>query len=707
MKPSQQKVKKKRKKKSDKQEITNKISHDHEMVEQIINEDQPSNMFPDFWNVISPDGLGIAKRDDDYFTIKQSLGSLTYGRPFYIPPTGYPRKLQTTWLQKIINAGEVDVMVDIHKLKKNDAMKMYQRQLTILESNLTVQLKRGNKKVIQDTKTKIADINQLMEEVQLGYNDSYYVGVNGIVYGDSLKDLNYKSDYLEDEMAGNSFKLIPTYRRIKKGLRSVSPFARNEIPESLRNMDRRSLSTLAPFISGSGRFNGGIPIGVNRITGQKEFFNAFGTEEYRPKNMNMAIFGVAGSGKSLAMKLLLARETVGMGVYTRQIDVEGEFVDITRLLGGVNITLSEESDIRINPLDINVSLIPIEDALEGNDIDEELAELEESDEKEIIEKNGKSYVQFVPIREKINEVLDFFDIISRGKNQENRGLNVFESAYLEEAIKYLYTQDPRFKFTTHPSSLYREGASEVNGYVVQEKVKKEMPTISDVYSYLINHFKAEPEAKHIIHALRPFLRDSSKPIFDGQTYFGKNVPTDLNRAKIVNFNLKHMEEGFLRPVAYHVILNYLWEDFVKAPEMMYVPKIVNADEFWTLIENEQTVSFAEKLARRIRKRNGGFRIASQDFVKVAKSPKARAILQNTQTYLLFEQNKIDLKELEETFNLSKGELNVIVNNTAKGEGLLKQGNSSVWLRTDPSDGEMLYVESNKAVLEERKRKIRR
>ncbi|RKJ74887.1 hypothetical protein D7X33_18955, partial [Butyricicoccus sp. 1XD8-22] len=288
------------------------------MAEEIIDMEHPPNMYPNFWNIISPEGLGIQKREDDYFTIKQSLGTVTYGRPFYIPPTGWPRMLQTTWFQKIINAGEVDAMVDIHKLTKNDALKMYQKQLTILESNLNIQLARGNKKVIQDAKTKIADLNQLMEEVQLGYNDAFYMGVNGIIYADSLKELNNKSDKLEDEVT--PMKLISSFRRIKKGLRSVTPLARNEIPESLRNIDRRALTTLSPFISGSGRFNGGVPIGINRITGQKEFFNAFGTEEYRPKNMNMATFGLAGSGKSLSMKLLMARETVGMGVYTRQID---------------------------------------------------------------------------------------------------------------------------------------------------------------------------------------------------------------------------------------------------------------------------------------------------------------------------------------------------------------------------------------------------
>ncbi|MEB2301603.1 DUF87 domain-containing protein [Lysinibacillus xylanilyticus] len=669
--------------------------------------DYATDTISKFWDLVSPDGLGIKDRKVDYFIINQSLGNTVYARPFHIPSEGYPILLSTGWFQTLINQGEVDVMLDTYKLTKQEAVKTYERQIRSLQSSMVVQRVRGSLETINDLKTKIADLTRAMEEVQMDLTDSFYIGVNGVIYADSLKELNSLSNRLEDEMANKMIKVSPTFQRVKKGFQSVTPIYRNQIPESMRNFNRQALATVAPFISGAGFYNGGIPIGINKITGQKEFFNAFGSEKFRPKNYNMAIFGLAGSGKSLAMKLLMARETVGMGVYTRQIDVEGEFVDTTRKLGGINITLSEEGEMRINPLDISASLVPVEDMLDGNDPDEELKLLEASDDREVIEKDENKYVHFVPIREKINEVLDFFDILKRGKEQENPGLDVFELAYLEEAITFLYREDERFKFTTHPDSLYKFGSQKVGDDIVQGRVKKEMPTLSDVYAYLVEKFSSEPEAKKIIKTIRPFLRDASKPIFDGQTYFGRNIDTDLKKARIVNFNLKHMEEGFLRPIAYHVILSHLWEDFAKAPELMFVPKIINCDELAQFIKNKQTVLFAEKLARRIRKRHGGFRIASQDFVVVANSPEARAILQNTTTFMFFEQNKIDLKLLKETFNLSQGEIDIINNAPVEGECIFKQGTSSVWMRTDPSPGEMLFVESNKAVLAQYKKQLKR
>ena len=48
-----------------------------------------------------------------------------------------------------------------------------------------------------------------------------------------------------------------------------------------------------------------------------------------------------------------------MNVYSRLIDVEGEYVRIVKRLKGVNITLSEDSKIRLNPLAIHVTTIPM------------------------------------------------------------------------------------------------------------------------------------------------------------------------------------------------------------------------------------------------------------------------------------------------------------------------------------------------------------
>lgn len=64
------------------------------------------------------------------------------------------------------------------------------------------------------------------------------------------------------------------------------------------------------------------------------------------------------------------------------------------------------------------------------------------------------------------------------------------------------------------------------------------------------------------------------------------------------------------------------------------------------------------------------------------------------------QNKIDKEEVRRNFDITEGELNILFGNPAKGEGILKTGDSSIWLRTDPSDEELLFIESNPAVLEE-------
>jgi type IV secretory pathway VirB4 component len=654
------------------------------------NHDYQMDSKPTMWEIISPEGMKIDS--EDHGIIKQSLGTKTYFRPMYIPRDGYPRKTQTNWLNQLTSSGEIDIVIDVHKIGKSQAVKSLQRQITMLESNLSFQTKKGNIDQINDITSKIRDTDQLMSEIQFSENDIFNVSTLAMLYAQSEKELNNYSDQLEDELSGMFFALTSTWGRIKKGFRSVMPFGKNEIQDSLRNIDRRALSTFAPFISGSGKYLGGVPLGINKITGQLEFINSFGNEEYRPQNYNMFVVGTSGSGKSVALKLLIARELTGADIYKRLIDPEGEFVRITKRLGGINLNISEEEDICINPLAINYTDIPLDDT------DEEMELLEENDQREIIEKEGKMYIRFVPLREKQNDILDFFDIIVRGKNGEDSGLNVFERNYLEEAVKNIFN---RLGLTSHPDSLFDNTVVQVDNQLIQSRVRKPEPTITDVNNYLVENFANEQRALRLIAAIRPFLKDGSKPIFDGQTYLGKGVTQSLNNARLVNFNISQMEEGFLRPIAYHVILTYLWEHFVKNLDNATKKKFVYADEAWTLIDSEQTVNFLEKMARRARKRNAGLRLASQDFVRFVTNNKARGILQNTHAYLFLQQNKIDLKAIHENFDLSAGEIDILFGNPDKGEGILRMGKSSIWLQTNPSDEELFFIESNQAVYEDK------
>lgn len=652
-------------------------------------DENPLKNVPRFWDVISCDGFKI--EDDDYAVMKDTLASKTYVRPFYIPKDGYPRKMQTNWLNMLTSSGQCDVMIDIYKVPKRDASRLLQRQETMLRSNLNFQAKRGNIDQINELKTKIADNTVLLSEIQFSENDFYDVQIAGALYANSKKELDQYTETIEDELAGSNFKIASTWARVKKGVRSILPFGINELNE-FRNMDRRALSTLSPFISGNGKFNGGVPIGINKISGQLEFISTFGGAAHKPPNYNQGILGIPGSGKSLAAKTLIAREVSLQNVYTSIIDIEGEFTKLTKRLGGVNVNLSEESNVVINPFAINLTEIKIDD------IEDEMDLMEEGDGREIIERDGIRYVRFVPIKEKINELLNFFDIIVRGKDQEENGLTVFERNFLEEAIKAVYEE---LKITSEPSSLYTDEVKEVNGFITHNQIRKREPELNEVYSFIVKKYGSEYKAERLIAALRPFLKDGSKPIFDGQTFLGKDMDTDLMNSRLVNFNISKIEEGFLRPIAYHVILNYIWEYFVKSSQNATKEKVVMADELWQFINNTQTVLFFEKLTRRARKRNTGFRWASQDFVRILENPYARGILSSTFTYFFFEQNKIDLTKIKENFNLTDGELDILFNQAPdKGEGILRVGKSSVWMRTNPSDDEMVFLESNTAALDQ-------
>ena len=630
---------------------------------------------------------------EDHWLIKQTLGTNTYFRPVYIPRDGYPRKMQTNWLNDLYKDGEVDVIIDVHKVKRTDAIKGLQKKVTEFMSSLSWQTRRGNIDQINDLRTKIEDTETLMDEIQFNENDMFNVATMAILYAQDEKSLNRFSEFVEDVMAAKFFKLITMYDRVKKGYLSCLPLGKNYINDAYRNLDRRSLSTFAPFISGSGKYIGGVPIGNNMITGQKEFINSFGNEKYRPQNYNMGIFGIPGSGKSLTMKLLEAREITAGNTYYCNIDPEGEFNRLTRRLGGINLEIHEEADIIINPCALNFSDIPLVDK-----DDEELELLEDDDEKEVVTVNGRKYLRFVPVHEKINELLDFFDIITRGKSDE--GLNVFERNYIEIAIKKVFDNHG---ITTHPSSLFQDEVKEVDGQLIQSQVRKKEPEIIEIYECLKDEFGKEPKAQRILAAIEPFLRTGSKPIFDGQTYLGRGVTQSMENARLINFDISQMEEGFLRPIAYHVILHYLWEHFIKNMNNALKKKKILCDELWQFIDNDLTVSFFEKVARRIRKRNGGLLYASQDFVRLLEHKKSRGILSSTYSFFFMEQNKIDLKRIKENFDLTEGEINILFSNPEKGEGILRIGKSSVWLKTDPSDEELLFIESNQAVLEERKK----
>ena len=71
----------------------------------------------------------------------------------------------------------------------------------------------------------------------------------------------------------------------------------------------------------------------------------------------MVIFAKSGAGKSVAMKTLISRSAVLMGIESMALDAEGEYSIVADSLGGTNVVISPNSDTIINLFDIEVETI--------------------------------------------------------------------------------------------------------------------------------------------------------------------------------------------------------------------------------------------------------------------------------------------------------------------------------------------------------------
>lgn len=77
--------------------------------------DVPSSILgqPSLLNVIGPSYWSTDDLMQDEFVMRENMKSKTYGIAAYVPPSGYPRMLDTQVFQDLLAQGNVDLTLDI------------------------------------------------------------------------------------------------------------------------------------------------------------------------------------------------------------------------------------------------------------------------------------------------------------------------------------------------------------------------------------------------------------------------------------------------------------------------------------------------------------------------------------------------------------------------------------------------------------------
>ncbi len=668
---------------------------------------------PSLMNII---GNSYWSTDDimqEYFIQRETMKHRTYGIAAYVPPSGYPRVVKNNMFQELLATGYADITMDIVPRERKTLMRELSNTLNIIRANAQFQAERGQTFQTRENTTKYSDIDNLLDEVQFDEDRMYDLSISVIVYGDSERDMNQKFGTVSDLLADQGVSLTPYAKRVRSGyLQSIPIGARVlTLDDTYRNVTRKALAVMDTARNAAGRFNGGIPFGLNQATPSHntEFLNLFGTETHRPKNYNMGIVGESGAGKSVANKLKIAREVSILGYEHRCIDPDGEYVMLAKTLHQLNLNITSDADFIINPCAVSTTETPI-DEINMNDstgrqlTDAEVAEqirINNDGSQLITHEDGSVFVQKVNISTMISNVEGFINVVLKSNESED-GLKSSEIAVLEDAINSVIDD---MGITSDPNSLYQNKPGMLDNQFY-DRLPKPEPTLSDIYRKLTllntdEEGRINPKADRILDALKPYLRTGSKPIFDGQTFFGKGRSVLLNDYKFVNFNISQLDKT-LSKVAYYVITQYLWERWMKNPTKALAKKVLDADEILQFIDDPEMSGFFETIVRRCRKRNGSLCWLSQDIKRLQGNAKADALYTNSD-FIFTLYIKPEHRELmKEAFDLTDGDLDILTGHPETGEGILRIEGENIWIRTNPSPKEMEFVESNKAVEKARK-----
>lgn len=286
---------------------------------------------------------------------------------------------------------------------------------------------------------------------------------------------------------------------------------------------------------------------------------------------------------------------------------------------------------------------------------------------------GGDYISFTPSSPiKINP-FDLSGIYEEGENE--LGLKILSlhallrivvgeldashDAILDRALVETYRQKG---ITTDPSTQ-----------------KKEPPLMEDLYKTLLG--MEDKTAQDLAFRLEKFIKGSLSGIFNQQS--------NLNLSKqLTVFSVKALEDQ-LRPIAMHIILDFVWTKVRKDLKK----RLLVLDEAWYLMKYEDSASFVHGIAKKARKHYLALTTATQDVQDFLSTDYGKAVLSNSSIQVLLKQSPTEIDLVSQIFYLTNQEKQLLLTSDV-GEGLFFAGLSHVAIQVVAADFEHKLITSN-------------
>ena len=619
--------------------------------------------------LIAPSGIDASNIDH-----LEIISNVTrYARSFFVSTLPrmctFPELFRDMYL-----FGDINTSIYINPVQESKSQNELNRVINQLETERIVAADRGNINRESDLGQKRLEAEELRDEIAAGYNKLYEASVVATLFAYSLEDLDRYTKLLSTEMSKSLVEVKSAWGMQEEAFKSNLPLMDDKI-KKIHTFDRRSMGTVFPFTTSEVGHSTGVPLGINKQTGVPILFDNFHSSL---TNYNMVIFAKSGAGKSVTMKTLVSRSAVLMGVQSLALDAEGEYSIVAESLGGINVVISPSSKTVINIFDIETEIV--KDEITGR-------------EKVVLN-----------VENKVEDVTQALLTMAKGSTRSEE-VNELTKQIIAESVAEEYAAHG---ITNDPNSLFEAASGEFGSNMLGRK-RKDMPTIGSWYRRIQK--KADDNKNpdynfhysYLLKVMKQYIReyDGQMAYFDGQSTFDL-----LEGTLFINLDISQLEEKFARPLAQQILLEWIWEKYVKKnseDRTKAAKKRVLVDEAWMLLPFPEAVDFLNTMARRARKRNVSLAIISQRFQDFYEKPEAQAVLTSSDTKLFLAQDKSEIQYLKEVFKLSDGEAGFLVT-CLKGEGLLKVGGDSAIIQIQPTAKEFEFVETNLNKLMQKGRK---
>ena len=508
----------------------------------------------------------------------------------------YPVEIDNYWLSYIFLTSEANIVLNTKELNQSTASSLINKAIVNSATN-----EYNEKKEME--KRKYIAINQGFIDLadQIAKNEQVVKSCNILFlnYDTDRKELFKKNKLIERKLANRLIRVNKLRNMQFEALSSFLPKPNDPLMSQLgREMPSRTIANGYPFINSAINDDNGMALGSNWLD-DPIIFDQFILDENR-KNHNMMIIGSSGSGKSfLTKKIINGHQLTNKKVFI--LDVEREYKNITNYYDGDWIDVGSGTIGKINPLEIFL----FEDSTNDTIVSNHLLVLE-----------------------------SFFMILFPETNS-------VQLRYLTTCLKLFYKKN---NFLTIDFN---------------KATSNDYPIFDDFYKFIISDKNKENKklySKEDVNFINELIR--SEFALDGKLAFLYNGHSTISTSKNIScFDINSLFEKNnerITQAQLFLLLNYIQKEVNKNT---YDDEsiVIVIDEAHLLVDKDNPIGldFIFQMVKRIRKRNGGVILITQnpdDFIgtpEVAK--KTKAILNNTQYSFFFNLSPNNVKDVADMY----------------------------------------------------------